>query len=155
MNLHPSAITISTHGWILFRQRQIDGRHLRKVFLNGFGDTTCHLLQKLRGLTHLLLHQRIERGIVQGIVHLIALHRLFQRIAHAEVDHKVASYPALLRHHPMERMEADIPQKYVSFNLLQLSIINFQFIFPSGDVLLQGALHTRLPGVDALILQRE
>ena len=116
MHFHSSALAVGPHRGIQLRQGQVDGSHQRKCLIDGGYDSASHMLQQLRGLLHLLFHQRIQRRIVQRVIHLVALHRPLQRIAHPQVDIEVTSYPTLLRHHPVESVEADMPQKDVPFS---------------------------------------
>ena len=113
---HSCPLAVSSHRGIQLCQGQVDRRCLWKDPRNGGHDSASHMLQQLRGLLHLLFHEFIKGRIVQGVGHLITLHRPLQRIAHPQVDIEVTSYPTLLRHHPVESVEADMPQKDVSLS---------------------------------------
>ena len=154
MNFHTSTLAIGSHRGIQFRQGQINGGRPWKGPANGGHDSASHMLQQLRGLLHLLFHEFMKGRIVQGVSHLVTLHRPLQRITHPQVDVEVTTYPTLLRHHPVESVEADMPQKDVPLSShYSLIIIHIFVVRHTRDVLFQRTLHTRLPGVDALILQ--
>ena len=56
------------------------------------------------------LNELIKLGIVQRVLHIIALHSFLKRNADTHTHEEVRPHPSFLGHHPMESMETDILQ---------------------------------------------
>ena len=68
-------------------------------------DTSCHMLQQLGGYIHLLFGQFIDLRIVDRILQLVALDRLFQGGRERQIHHKRVADASFLFQYTMIGIE--------------------------------------------------
>lgn len=99
---------VGSHRWCVLTKGDGSTCHFRKGLKEGIKDASSYMFEQIGRDRHLLLHNGINLGIIDGTEKLVMANRLFKiRQAEREVNGVVTAHGTLLREYTMVGIEAE------------------------------------------------